>query len=141
MKDFIRDLCPIQETIDICTSCLATFGNGPAARIRLIRGIAPRPVPSANTMENSCVTSTFCVEVPALRRALISAALIEIFFNPKNAGNLQGSDSHAIHTKPIGAAASYPPNDNAIMNARTVAARPSSALPVETSDLLSDVIA
>src|SRR2546430_16633800 len=98
-KIFIRANCPRQETMDACTECLAMFGNGRAAPTRLIPAIAPRRAHLANTMASSCAINTFYVAVPVQRHALIFAALIAISSSRKNAGSLQGSDSHAIHNE------------------------------------------
>ena len=101
-KIFIRAHCPPQETIDGCTKCSAIFGSGPAAPTRPTPAIAPRQVRLANTTASSCATNTFCVAVPAPPRAVIFAELIAISSNQKNAGSLQGSDSHAIHGELVG---------------------------------------
>src|SRR2546423_7205942 len=98
-KIFIRKNCPPQETMDACTECLAMFGNGRAAPTRLTPAIAPRRAHLANTMASSCAINTFYVAVPVRRHALIFAALIAISSSRKNAGSLQGSDSHAIHNE------------------------------------------
>ena len=85
----------------VFTKCLATFGNGRAAPIRLTPATALVPARLANTTANSCATNTFCAAVPARRRAFIFAALIAISFNRRNAGSLQESDSHAIHNESV----------------------------------------
>ena len=75
-------------------------------------------------------------------RAVIFAELIAISSNQKNAGSLQGSDSHAIHGELVGRdrrtrAERYCHNDRRPANGHTIRF----AVPAATSDLLSDVIA
>ncbi|PYK08313.1 MAG: hypothetical protein DME61_10325 [Verrucomicrobia bacterium] len=100
-KLFIRGRCPLQDTICVFIKCLATSGNGRAAPTRLIPVIARRRALSANTTASSCATNTFCVAVPAPRRAATFATRIAISSNQRNAGSLRGSDSHAIHNESL----------------------------------------
>ncbi len=101
-KVFIHRHRPPRETVNVCTKCLAMFGNGPAVPTRPTLVIARRRARSANTTANSCATNTFCVAVPAPPRAAIFAELIAISSSRKNAGSLQASDSHAIHSELVG---------------------------------------
>src|SRR6266487_3184011 len=98
---FIHARYPGQETIGVFTKCLAMFGSGRAAPTRLIQAIGRRQAHSANTTASSCATSTFCVAVRVQPHAVTFAALIAISSNQKSAGSLLGSDSHAIHNKPV----------------------------------------
>jgi hypothetical protein len=98
MKRFIHNQLRLRCKRETFIKCMATFGSGPAAPIRLIPVIAPLPGRSANTTENSCVTSTSCGAAPALRRALIFAALIATFSSLRNAGNSPEFGSRAIHS-------------------------------------------
>src|SRR5438045_1287992 len=101
-KIFIRAHCLSQATIDVCTECLAIFGNGRAAPTRPTLAIAPRQAHLANTMASSCATNTFCVAVRVQPHAHIFAALIAISSSQKNAGSLQVSDSREIHDESVG---------------------------------------
>src|SRR5947208_17083523 len=96
-KIFIRAHCLSQATIDVCTECLAIFGNGRAAPTRPTLAIAPRRVHLANTMASSCATNTFCVSVRVQPHAHIFAALIAFSFNHHNAPSLPESDARATH--------------------------------------------
>ena len=60
-----RDLGSAAAKTETCSKCLATSGNGPAAPIRPIPVIAPRPARSANTTASSCATNTCCAAAPA----------------------------------------------------------------------------
>ncbi len=86
---------------NLFTKCLAMFGNGRAAPTLPTPVIARRPAHLGNTTASSCATNTFYGAVPAPRHAVTFAAPIAISFNRKNAGSLQGSDSHAIHAESV----------------------------------------
>src|SRR5439155_9796460 len=101
-KRFIRNQLRLPCKRETFIKCLAMFGNGPAAPIRLIPVIAPLPGHSANTTESSCATSTSCGVVPALRRAVIFAAPIATFSSLRNAGNSLVFGWRAIHSNSVG---------------------------------------
>ena len=89
------------ENNGVFAKCLATFGNGRAARTHLIQVIGRRRAHSVNTTASSCATSTFYAAVPARLRAAIFVEPIAISSNRRNAGSLQGSGSHAIHNESV----------------------------------------
>src|SRR4030095_585224 len=91
-----------QSNIDNWFKCSATFGNGRAAPTHPTPATALVPARLASTTANSCATNTSCAAVPAQLLALISAALIAISFNRKNAGSSPESDPHATHTELVG---------------------------------------
>src|SRR5206468_10667151 len=100
---------PFQRTercrIRTFTKSLAMSGNGRALPTRRIQVIAWRRGRSASTTASSCAISTSCAEVPVLQHVATFGAPIAIFSNPKIAGSLQASDSHAIHNDLVGATA------------------------------------
>src|ERR1700757_2513008 len=100
-------------------------GNGRAAPTRLTQVIGQRRARSVNTTASSCATSTFYAAVPVRPLAIIFAELIAISSNRKNAGSLQGSDSHAIHNKSVARdrqarAERYSHNDRPLANGHTI---------------------
>src|SRR5436305_1554437 len=101
---FIRLLSsPLSQKIKsvkvaLCTKCSATFGNGPAVRIRRIPVIGPSPARLVNTTASSCVTNMYCAAAPVRPRALTFAEPTVISSSRKNAGSSPESDSRAIRS-------------------------------------------
>src|SRR5207253_2728397 len=139
-KIFIRRCRPRQKVVKVFAKCSVTCGNGRAAPTLLIPVIAQRRERSVNTMGNSCAINTCCVVAPALHHEAISAAPIAISFNPKNAGSLQESDSHAIHNELVGRDRRARRSASNLAMSGDCLTAPQISAP-ESSDFLADVVA